>query len=190
MKRVILVLSIFIVFTSCTSIQDSKRYNDIATNNSFSYFFPSASSIRSFSTIEEASEFINAAEIKLGKTTGKNIAKGLAAKLIGPNVKDDNVVNVAYFLTASNTTSYIDITKLTETLEKELSNAISVTAVFLVFYEDRGVSISKFYLQTNYVYRSNSQYEEFQYKGNTYKTEYPVGWGTNNAIKYLKKEIN
>jgi hypothetical protein len=188
MKKIIPILALCAALSACTSIQQSQRYADLARNNSFSYYFPSSSNTLSFATLEEASDFVNAAEIKLGSVANKRPAKGLAAKLIGPGVKGDKPVVVSYFLMATTLDANIDLSDKGEPLEKKLSSAVSVSVVFLVFYEGHGASISSFYLADGYEYRSNSQFLSFQFNGNEYKADYPIGWGSANAFNYLKEE--
>ena len=80
MKKMVPVFILFAMLSGCASIQQKQHYSDIAKGNSFSYFFPSNSSTRAFSTLEEASDFVNAADIKLGISTNKKPAKGLSRK--------------------------------------------------------------------------------------------------------------
>ncbi|MBN2440601.1 MAG: hypothetical protein JXJ04_04630, partial [Spirochaetales bacterium] len=117
-------------------------------------------------------------------------AKGLAAKLTGPAVNDENPVILSYFITATDSKGYINLSKKRINLESSLKNVISVSCVFMVFYEDRAVSISDFYLHEDYRYNLNDQYENFRFQGNVYRTDYPFGWGITKAFQYLKKEIN
>ena len=96
---------------------------------------------------------------------------------------------VSYFMQASNRES-IDLSKIDRPLEEVIKSAVSATLVFMVFYEDRGTSISNFHLQSGWRYNSNSQFKSFNYRNARYEAEYPVGWGTEKAFSYLRKEIN
>jgi hypothetical protein len=188
MKKIIPLLALCAALSACTSIQQSQRYADQARANAFSYFFPSSSGTRTFASLEEASDFVNAAEVKLGLETNKRTAKGLSAKLIGPGINRDESVVVSYLLLASTKNANIDLSNAKVPLERMLSDAISVSVVFLVFYKGHGVSISDFYLADGYEYRCNSQFSSFTYSGTEYKADYPIGWGCANAFNYLKEE--
>jgi hypothetical protein len=189
MKRSLELVFIGLIFSlvGCASSQHDRSYADMAKEHNFEYYFPSYSFNHTFSTIEEAYEFVNVAQIKFSKSVDKSAAKGLAAKLIGPTVENDKPVSVGCFVTAQDANVSIDLSKIDKPLETVLRNAISVSVVFLVFYQDRGVSISRFYLAQGYSYLSNSQYNSFTYQRNTYKTDYPIGWGIEKAFGYLKK---
>lgn len=100
--------------------------------------------------MEEAEGFVNVAQLKLGSTIGKQYAKGLNAKLTGAR---------------------IDLTSDGPLVDK-LRNAISVSSVFLVFYGDRAISVSDFYLATGY----------------RYKADYPMAWSNDQAFNYLRKK--
>ncbi|MDR2313521.1 MAG: hypothetical protein LBE02_03220 [Spirochaetaceae bacterium] len=192
MKRIGELVFICLIFSlaGCASVQQNKYYADIADEHDFEYFFPSPSFNRAFPTIEEAYEFVNVAQIKFSKSVNKTAAKGLAAKLIGTAPKNDNPVSLVCFMRADGRNGFIDLSKIDQPLETVLKNSISASIVFLVFYQDRGVSISKFHLAQGYMYTSNSQYSKFTYQGNTYNTDYPVGWGVEKAFGYLRKEID
>jgi hypothetical protein len=171
-------------------MQQNSRYAEIAKNNSFSYFFPSTFSSRTFSTVEEASDFINAAQIKLSHTTRKNPAKGLPGKLIGPSIKGDKPITVINILGASGTSADVDLEHTTKSLEENLTDAISVSCLFLVFTQDRGISLSKFLLKDGYQYTTNSQIEWYQVGGTKYQVTYPLGWTADAALKYLDTPEN
>ncbi|MDR3341504.1 MAG: hypothetical protein LBT14_01725 [Treponema sp.] len=189
MKKIFRLFWVILTFglVGCSSIS---HYADLANEYSFEYFFPSYSFHRTFSTIDEAYDFVNTASAKFSKSVNKSSAKGLAAKLIGPAVITDNPVAVGCFFRATNSNSDINLSKIDKPLEIVLRDAISATIVFLVFYNDRAVSISDYHLQEGYVYTSNSQMEGFKSFGNSYETNYPVGWGIEKAFHYLKGEIN
>jgi hypothetical protein len=162
----------------------------MANEHNFEYFFPAHNFNRTFATLEEAYEFVNVAQAKFARSVNKPATKGLAAKLIGPAVANDNPVSVGCILSAQGTNDLIDLSIIDQPLETVVKNSISASIVFLVFYQDRGVSISKFYLAQGYRYISNSQYTSFTYQKNTYNTDYPIGWGIEKAFGYLRKEID
>lgn len=194
MKRILSIMAVLLCFafvlTGCASMQQSSHYSEIAKNNSFAYFFPSPSSVHTFSTLEEASDFINAAQIKLSSTARKNPAKGLPAKLSGSGIKGDKPITVVNILGASGTSSSVDLKNTTLSLEENLSDAISVSCVYLVFTQDRGVALSKFFLKDGYQYSTNSQIQWYAYNGTKYNAEYPFGWTAGDAFKYLDSPKN
>ncbi|MDR2211995.1 MAG: hypothetical protein LBO65_11115 [Spirochaetaceae bacterium] len=189
MKQLLIVFGVITLF-GCASLKRDKYYADMARENSFADYFPSHSFRKSFSTIEEAYDYINAALAKFSQVSGKPAAKGLAARLTGPAVQTDQPVALGCFMEASGRQTSIDLVNSNKSLDTNIREAISATLVFLIFYEDRGVSISRFYLQQGWQYVSNAQYEEFNTYGNSYTAEYPAGWGTEKAFAYLKKEID
>lgn len=187
MKRLMVLIIFVSFFMGCASVQEEKKYADLAKDHNFAYYFNSPSELREFSTIDEAYEYINTVQYVLKKSINKKRQQGLSAKLYGPVVNSNMPVVVVYFVNASNANGNIDFSKKADSLESSLRNAISVSNVFLVFNKDKGVSISDFYLQDDYQYSSNSQYKDFGFKGNTYKTDYPVGWNIEKAFQYLRE---
>jgi hypothetical protein len=185
MKVMVAVLGAALVFVGCATEQQS-RYAEAARQASFEEYVPSPADLRYFETVEEAEEFVNVAQLKLGSTIGKQYAKGLNAKLSGARLDDDRVV-VVHTLTASTTSTRIDLTSDGPLVDK-LRKAISVSSVFLVFYGDRAISVSDFYLETGYRYNSNSQYQVFNFRLHEYKADYPIAWGNDQAFNYLKKK--
>jgi hypothetical protein len=173
--------------SGCASIERDKHYADLAKEHEFEYYFPSSNFSRTFSTIEDAYDFVKTAQAKFSRSVNKQLAKGLAAKLIGPSVERDKPVSIGCFMQASN----INLSEIDKPLEFVLREANSASIVFLVFYQDRGVSIPSYYLKQGYVYVSgNSQISSFRSFGNDYKAEYPVGWNTEKAFSYLRKEVD
>jgi len=162
----------------------------LAKEISFESLFPVRSKTYYFADLDEAYDFVNIAQAKFTSSSGKKRAKGLSAKMIGPQVTGEKPVAVCYFLAANKEGSAIDLNKIEEPLEKVIKDAISATLVFMVFYEDRAAAISHYHLASGWSYKSNSQYRYFNYNGTRYETKYPIGWGTDKAFSYLKKEIN
>jgi hypothetical protein len=58
---------------------------------------------------------------------------------------------------------------------------------FIVFYENRSVIISNYYLKDGWVYSNNSQPIYIDYDGNSYEADYPVGWTMERAFRYLRE---
>jgi hypothetical protein len=185
MKKTLLLGLMIACLAGCASVQQGKHYSDLAKANSFESYFPSASFTLGFSTLEEANEYINEAQAKLTQSTQKQPQQGLAARIYGSPRQGDKPVIVVCIIAASNLHNTVDLSKTKANLEGELKDAISVSSIFLVFYQDRGVSISKFYLKEGYNYSSNSQYKQFRVNDEFYKAEYPVGWSAEQAFSYL-----
>ena len=193
MKRLagmVMVIAVLIGMGGCSSTGQGKRYSDLAKQFPFGEIFPSHTFSMNFENIDEAYEYVNTAQEKFYQAGGKPLAKGLSARLKGPEIKNDKPVFLICFMTASSASQMTDLSKTNKPLEQELRSAISTSVIFLVFYEGRGTSISRFYLDDGYTFTSNSQYETFNLNDVTYEAEYPIGWGTEQAFKYLKKEIN
>jgi len=190
MKKLIPVpiIALILLFSGCAT-SGGPNYYALAKEKSFDDFFPATSHVMFFDSLDEAYDYVNTAQARFSISCGKNKAKGLSAKLIGPDISRGEQVTVTYFMRAQNRTP-IDLSKIEKPLEEELRNAISATLVFMVFYKDRGVSMSNFHLQKGWKYNSNSQYSSFNFAGESYAAEYPVGWQAAKAFSYLRKEIN
>jgi hypothetical protein len=183
---VLLIFSVGLV--GCASIARDAHYANLAKEHDFEYFFPSNSFRRTFATIDEAYDFVKTLNAKFSNSVDKPSAKGLAAKLTGPGVTSDNPVTVGCFMNASSGDS-IDLSKIDKPLETVLREANAATIVFLIFYNDRAVSIPDYHLKQGRVFtQGNAQYKSFRFNGNTYETTYPVNWGTDKAFQYLKGE--
>ena len=191
MKKIIIIILVTVFFIlGCATTGGGKNYTSLAKEHSFNDFFPMPSTTRTFATVDEAYDWVKTAEAKFQSSSGKNKAKGLAARLIGPEVTRDQPVTVWCILRAGNRNSAIDLSNIENPLEKEIYDAVSATVVFLVFYEGRGTSISNFHLKSGWKYTSNSQIQSFTLDGNLYETDYPVGWATDKAFSYIRKEID
>lgn len=187
MKRLIIIGLLFIGISGCASIPQGKNYSKMAEDNKFEYYFPSASATHYFANLDEAYDFISAGRVKLETSIEKHYAKGLSAKLNGSTVIGKLPVTVTNFIVPISTSGVMDISKSKDPLLNILKDAISVSNVFMVFYEDKGVSISDFYLKDGYRYQFNSQYDSFKFNGSVYKADYPIGWGIDKAFAYLGK---
>jgi len=177
-----------ILSSSCTSVDTTQKIRDMAKEQTFVYFFPRAEYSREFSSLDEAYDFVNAAFKKMEYVSEKTAEKGLAARLYGHMMPLNKNSIVASQIIAVTEKKIIKMSNMgVEEIEKELKKAISIFCVFLVFYEGRGVSISKYYLNKNYRYVTNSQYKTFVFEDIEYKADYPIGWGVEKAFLYLKK---
>jgi hypothetical protein len=194
MKKIhgIIPVAVLLCISGCATLMGGKDYNALAKEKSFEAFFPAPTTTYTFKDLDEAYDFVNTAHAKFTSSCAKSRAKGLTAKLIGPPpaANKGKPVTISYFMEAWTTNNEIDLTKLKEPLEKVIKDAISAKLVFLIFYEDRGVSLSNFHLASGFRYNSNSQDNTFTYNKTEYKAEYPFGWGTDKAFNYLKKEID
>ena len=189
MKRMILPLLAAVICICCQSDPKAVQLRDLAKGQSFDYYFPKASSSRTFSSLDQAYDFIREAQAKIELSTNKSSVQGLTGRLIGPAMDLGEQIRVVYFLRASTVSTPIDLRNATTELEADLRSAIAVTSVFLVFYGDRAISISDFFLQNGYHYDSNTQYEKFTLDGKPYQVSYSIGWGTEQGFKYLRKEV-
>jgi hypothetical protein len=175
---------------AAVAAKDSKDYKALAMEASFESIFPVVSRTVYFDNLNEAYDYVNIAQEKFTMSSKKSKAKGLGARLFGPQVKNEKPVTVCYFMSASNANESIDLTKIEEPLEKVIKGAVSASLFILVFYEDRGVSLSNFHLASGWSYSNNSQLKTIRYGNDTYEAQYPVGWGVSKVFSYLKKEIN
>jgi hypothetical protein len=191
----LLVLALF-VFTggaiTDTAKGGGKDYSAMAKEKSFESIFPVRSKDYSFANLDEAYDFVQTAQAKFTASSGKSKAKGLGAKLSGPTVTGQKPVTVCYFLEAFDGKNVVDLNKIEKplTLEKVIKDAPSAGCFFLIYYQDRAVSLSNFHLADGWVFDSNSQYKFFNYNGKRYDATYPIGWGVDKVFSYLKKEIN
>lgn len=190
MKTAILLLIALTSLIACQSMDKNVALADMAKSKSFEYFFPGASEVRSFTTLEEANHFIGAARIKLAKSINKEATKGLAARLEGPHVEDSKPVVVVQILNAGTVSGVMDLRNSKDDLQQKLLDAITVSSVYLVFYRDRGISISDFYVASDFHYTSNAQYKAFNFRKNKYVADYPIGWDRQQAFEYLNKEMD
>jgi len=192
MKRMygIILAAAFFMFSGVAATASGKDYAALAKELSFESIFPQRSKTYYFADLDEAYDFVNTAHAKFTQSSGKRMAKGLAARMIGPPVNGEKPVAVCYFLAAAKENKGIDLNKIDEPLEKVIKDATSATLVFMVFYGDRAAAISNFHLASGWTYNSNSQFKSFTYNGTKYEAKYPIGWGTDKAFRYLKKEID
>jgi hypothetical protein len=194
MKNTLIAACFFLFmsgFSACTSMSRGAQYSKTAGEHDFEYFFPSSDFSRSFSTIEEAYDYVGAASIKFARTSSKASPTGLAARLSGPDIARDAPVFLVCYIRASNANSAVDLSGKDKPMENAVRGSVSATLVFLVFYNGRAVSISDFRLAQGWRYSDgNSQIKRFSDGDNTWNAEYPAGWGIDKAFAYLKGEIN
>jgi len=184
-----LIIVAILGFSGCVTSETGKNYSALAREKSFDYFFTAPDAYLYFDDLDEAYDHISTAQAKFSQSSGKSRAQGLAAKLKGPTMTGKQPVTVVYFIRAANREA-IDLWNSDKPIEVEVKNAISASLVFAVFYGDRGVSMSNFYLKSGYQFNSNSQIPYFTLDGVRYETEYPVGWGSAKAFAYLRGELD
>ena len=183
MSLPVLLCMIVISFSGCGT---TAKYQSLAKEHDFKYFFPKASQTRIFDSKEEAYDFVMTAQAKFSSSVNKPLAKGLPGKLTGPKISAEKPVAVFCFLEASDD-KLIDLDK-SVSMEKAIRDSISASIIFLVFYEDRGISLSSYYLQSGWVYSSAAQHSSFTINNDKYVPEYLTLWGNDKAFKYLWNE--
>jgi hypothetical protein len=167
-------------------------YSNLAEQRDFSDLFPSSGFSQDFSTLDEAYDYINTATMKFSRVlSGKRRDKGLGAKLSGPLIKASLPVSVFYIIRAQDTKGAIDLS-LEENKEKALRTSEAAYLFFIVFYNDRIISLSNFYLDPKYSGFSdgNAQIRKFRLSDKTYIADYPIGWDIDDAFLYLRGDIN
>ncbi|GHV81765.1 hypothetical protein AGMMS49991_03230 [Spirochaetia bacterium] len=193
MKKAALLLVFVPLMTvvSCASIKRDMHYSDLAKEHEFAYFFPDSDFLFDFSTLDEAYDFVKTASAKFSQTlSNKNRNKGLGARVYGPNLEMKEPVLVVGWINAQDENDAIDLSN--GNIENLLRKSEAAYLFFMVFYEDRIVSLSNYYLDPKYsgFGDGNDQVESFRISGNTYKADYPVGWGIEKVFSYLKGESN
>ena len=190
---VLLFLLILFFSTGCVSIQENKQFRKLANEHPFEYFFPSSNFFKEFSTIEEAYDYVNAADIKIWQLMiNKRRVKGYKGKLSGTTI-GNSPVTVVSWIRAQDRNSNIDLSTndnidlSTNDMVTSIRNAASVFYVFVVFYNDKIIAIPNWYLDNNYSgYREgNRQINTYNIVGNNYTVENPVGWNLKKAFQYL-----
>ena len=183
-KIILVCLLCLFIFSGCTSVRNGKDYRKMSREKPFSYFFPKAYGYVTFNNLEDAFDYLNTAKEKIYNSLNKSNEKGMNAKLSGSVIPKENKVTVIYLLTADSR----DISTETDVLESSLIRATSVSNVYLVFYNGKGISISDFYLEQGYIYNFNSQYENFDLGTFKFKADYQMKWNIEDAFNYLKNE--
>lgn len=188
MKHLVALSLSILVLASCASSGVPKDMMNPYEDKDFSFFFPTDNQMRIFNTLDEAYLYVSTAQKSLRSACGKNLAKGLTAKLEGPRVENPLPVTVGYFIEAWDTRARLNTQNLSAALEGELKKAISVNVYFLIFYGDRGVAVSNYFLKEGYVYNSNNFYESFYHNNLSFSASYPAGWNLKKGISYLRGE--
>jgi hypothetical protein len=187
MKRVLRIAAVLFVFSlaACASIQNQADIDKAASEHDFGYYFSSPSGSLAFNDIDSAYAFLNEAAAKFRQSGLKKRVQGLSGILNGPAPEiGENKLVAGYFIRADD-----PIPEETSPAEIEniLKDSIGSYLGFIVFYEDRSVIISNYYLKDGWVYTSNSQPNYIDYGGNSYEANYPVGWTMERAFRYLRE---
>jgi len=185
-----LVLAVFCFF-GCESAPNNTQYRNMAEEHDFYYFFPADTFNKSFDSVEEAYDYVKAAQIKFSSSSGKIKAKGNVAKLFGtPAAPGLRPVTVLCIIWVQGDDNRMHSWNGFEPLEKVINSCISAIMTFLVFYEDRGIAIPAYYIRSGWRYNNNQSQKSYEYGDRKYSAEYPPGWSVEKAFRYLKKEIN
>jgi hypothetical protein len=174
----------------CATMERNMYYVNLAKEHPFDYFFPSWAFYNTFDTVDAAYDYIKTAQAKFSRSVDKPLTQGVIGKLIGPAVVKDKPVTLVCVMNASTGRDWIDLSEIDRPLETELKLAVTTALVFLVFYEDRGVTIPGYYLHRDWAYRSNTQVPAFYFEDTEYQADYPVSWNVENAFSYLRMEID
>ena len=187
--RLILAGMVFCCLGGCATMERNTYYANLAKEHPFDYFFPSWVFVTTFDTVDEAYDYIKTAQAKFSRSVDKPLTQGVIGKLIGPPVVRDKPVTLACVMNASTGREWVDLSEIDRPLETELRLAVTTALIFLVFYEDRGITIPGYYLHRDWSYQSNSQVQSFPFERAEYQAEYPVSWSVENAFSYLRKEL-
>jgi hypothetical protein len=179
-----------LVFGSCTSMQNQIKYENVAKQNEFDKYFPSASGEFTFSNSDEAYDYINEALAKFAQTSGKRRAKGLAATLTGPAIRLGQAqTKVVYFINmfGGDGNNVLTGKENKEELQGLAKSTVGSYTAFLVFYKGKAVVITCYFLKEGYVFNNNSFQTNFKYASGDYKADYPIGWTAEKAFAYLNE---
>jgi YHS domain-containing protein len=187
MNRIVRAAAVLFIFSlaACASMQNQAAFDKAAGGHDFGYYFSSSAGRHTFNDLDAAYAFLNEAAAKFRQAGLKKRVQGLSGIVNGPAPEmGGSRVAAGYFIRADD--------RIPEELgpaeiESILKDSIGSYLGFIVFYEDRSVIISNYYLQDGWVYTSNSQPHYVEYDGNSYEADYPVGWTMERAFRYLRE---
>ncbi|GHV62370.1 hypothetical protein AGMMS49587_09020 [Spirochaetia bacterium] len=195
MRRAVLFAVIILAgmfgLAGCASISRDVHYAELAKEHDFEYFFSDSDFRFDFSTLDETYDYVKTASAKISQAlSNKNRNKGLGARLYGPMIKTERPVSLIGWIRAQDSSKAIDLSN--GNIENLLRKSDAVYLFFIVFHEDRIVSLSNYYLDPKYGGFSdgNAQVKSFKISDNTYEADYPMGWGIEKVFSYLKGEID
>jgi hypothetical protein len=179
-----------LAFFGCASTSAKVDYSALAREQSFDYFLPSSNFAKSFSTIDEAEEYVNTAAAKYVQTISQRREKGRAGRLHGPAIEDAPVVVYCFFY-ANDRNGILDLSAVSkEDLPTVLRQSVGSRLYFCVLYNDRAAVIPSYYTAPGYEYRHADQAPYFNLSGNQYAADYPLGWDMDKMFSYLRREID
>jgi hypothetical protein len=164
-------------------MQNQAAIDKAAAEHDFGYYFSQKQ--LAFDDIDSAYTFLSEATAKFRQAGMKKRAQGLSGIVNGPAPgMGGNKVVTGYFIRADDR---VPEEASPAEVENILKESIGSYLGFIVFYEDKAVIISNYYLQDGWVYSSNSQPNYIEYDGNSYEASYPVGWTMDRAFRYLRE---
>jgi len=191
-KYAVTILLIIFWMSGCASNSQNAHYGKLAKERSFEHFFPSSDFHMEFSSIDEAYEYVKTADLKFSQTvSNKQRPKGLAARLKGPFLGNAPVL-LYCIIRASKESGAVDLSKINNDLPTALRRADEAVLFFVIYHNDRIVSLSNYYLDRKYsgYGNGNTQVKTFFIGDNKYETDYPVGWGIDKSFQYLRRKID
>ncbi|MDR2184047.1 MAG: hypothetical protein LBO80_00040 [Treponema sp.] len=187
MNRILRAAVVLCIFSlaACASIQNQAGIDKAAGEHDFGYYFSSPGGQFAFNDIDSAYAFLSEAAAKFRQSGLKKRVQGLSGIVSGPAPEmGENKVVAGYFIRADDP---VPEASGPAEIENILKESIGSYLGFLVFYEDRSVIISNYYLRDGWVYTSNAQPNYIEYGGNSYEASYPVGWTMDRAFRYLRE---
>lgn len=180
-----LLLAVLVLFSGCISSADSARYREMTEWKEIDDYFSATKGMLTFSSLDEAYDFINCAKIVLRKDTFWHREKGQAAIISGPQIENEEPVTVVYILDAFSNKRNFSV-KDGEVGNALIDDALGTVLYFLVFYDDKVISTSDYYIEEGWYWPYNTQTQSFMYQKNLYIADYPRGWGIEKAFEYLR----
>lgn len=186
-KNIVMLFILSVILLGCVSSAENARYREMTEGKEIDDYFKATSGILTFSSLEEAYDYIFCAKLVLKRKTFWNREKGLAAILTGSEIDSESPVTVFYMVEAFSNESWLNIPEglVGTALEKEALGAITV---FMVFYGDKAVSVTDYYIEEGYMWPHNDMPEVFKFSEYTFLADYPRGWGMEKAFEYLRGE--
>jgi hypothetical protein len=191
-KYAVTILLIIFLMSGCVSSSQNANYGKLAKERPFEHFFPSSDFHMEFSSIDEAYEYVKTADLNFSQTvSNKRRPKGLAARLKGPIIGNAPVY-LFCMIRASKESGAIDLSKINTDIPTALRKADEALLFFVIYHNDRIVSLSNYYLDPKYsgYANGNTHVKGFVIGDNKYEADYPVGWGIEKSFQYLRGEID
>ncbi|GHV45103.1 hypothetical protein AGMMS49546_30190 [Spirochaetia bacterium] len=193
MKRMLgIVLAIFSLgINGCISFSYSRTVIDSSTELPFDEWFFSNSFYTPYDNIDDVYDYVIDASAKFSRSVNKPSLRSAMAKINGPAITEDAPVSLYCMIKAEDDHGEIDLSNSINSLEFVLKHANSAVLTFLIFYEDRAISISNFHLKEGYKYNEGyDRYNTFDIEGIPYIPTYFIGWTVDTAFQYLDGQID